>query len=136
MKVAHLTTVDLSLRYLVFPQLAATRDLGMDTIGISAPGPWVEDLEADGIRHVPLPASTRGMNPIADLKAAAQLWKVLRQERPDILHTHNPKPGVYGPKPLRACSSVLKLTMVVVRPWKFPSQTIIFAWSLATPFFS
>ena len=96
MKVAHLTTVDLSLRYLVFPQLTATRDLGLDTFGISAAGPWVDGLESDGIRHVELPSSTRGMNPLADLKAAWQLWKILRTERPDILHTHNPKPGLYG----------------------------------------
>ncbi|MDJ0953329.1 MAG: GNAT family N-acetyltransferase [Acidimicrobiia bacterium] len=96
MKVAHLTTVDLSLRYLVFPQLAATRDLGIDTIGVSAPGPWVPGLEEDGIRHIPLPASTRGMNVLADLRAAGQLWRVVRRERPDILHTHNPKPGLYG----------------------------------------
>jgi glycosyltransferase involved in cell wall biosynthesis/ribosomal protein S18 acetylase RimI-like enzyme len=95
-KAAHLTTVDLSLRYLVYPQLAATRDLGIETLGISAPGAWVAGLEADGIRHVPLPSSTRGMNVLADLKAAAQLWRVLRRERPDILHTHNPKPGLYG----------------------------------------
>lgn len=96
MKVAHLTTVDLSLRFLVYPQLAATRDLGIDTLGISAPGEWVEGLEADGIRHVPLYSSTRGMNPLADLRAAVELWRVLRRERPDILHTHNPKPGLYG----------------------------------------
>ncbi len=25
-----------------------------------------------------------------------QLWRVLRSERPDVLHTHNPKPGIYG----------------------------------------
>ncbi len=96
MKVAHLTTVDLSLRYLVFPQLAATRDLRIETIGVSAPGPWVQGLEEEGIRHVPLSASTRGMNVLADLRAAGQLWRVLRRERPDILHTHNPKPGLYG----------------------------------------
>lgn len=96
MKVAHLTTVDLSLRYLVFPQLEATRDLGWETIGISAPGPWVAELEAAGIRHVPLQSSTRGMNLVADLRAAAELWKILRRERVDVLHTHNPKPGLYG----------------------------------------
>jgi glycosyltransferase involved in cell wall biosynthesis len=36
------------------------------------------------------------MNLLADLRAIGQLWKILRRERPDILHTHNPKPGVYG----------------------------------------
>jgi len=37
------------------------------------------------------------------------------------------KPGVYGPKPARASSSVEKLTIVVVRPWKFPPNTMITA---------
>jgi glycosyltransferase involved in cell wall biosynthesis len=36
------------------------------------------------------------MNLLADIKAIGQLWKILRRERPDVLHTHNPKPGVYG----------------------------------------
>jgi len=96
MKVAHLTTVDLSLRYLVFAQLESIREMGGESIGISAPGPWVEEIEAAGITHVPLPASTRGIAPLADLKAAWQLWKILRDDPPDILHTHNPKPGLYG----------------------------------------
>jgi len=95
-KVAHLTTVDLSLRYLVFPQLLAVAEVGGESVGISSPGPWVAELEAAGIRHVPLASSTRGMNVIADLRAAWELRKVLKRERFDILHTHNPKPGLYG----------------------------------------
>lgn len=96
MKIAHLTTVDLSLKYLIFPQLTAAVDAGAESIAISAPGPDVPYIEAAGVRHVPLTASTRGMNLLADLKSAWQLWRILRAERPDVLHTHNPKPGVYG----------------------------------------
>jgi len=96
MKVAHLTTVDLSLRYLVFPQLEATRDLGWETAGISASGPWVAEIESAEIRHIPLASSTRGMNLVADARAASELWGILRREHFDILHTHNPKPGLYG----------------------------------------
>jgi glycosyltransferase involved in cell wall biosynthesis len=96
MKIAHLTTVDLSLRYLVFPQLLAIRDEGWEAIGISADGPWVSELELAGIRHISLASSTRGINPLADLKASAELWQILRKERFDVLHTHNPKPGLYG----------------------------------------
>lgn len=95
MKIAHLTTVDMSLRYLLLPQLEAARELG-ESIGISAAGDFVPDLEARGIRHIELTSSTRGMNLVADLRAIGQLWSILRRERPDILHTHNPKPGVYG----------------------------------------
>lgn len=95
MKIAHLTTIDMSLRYLLLPQLEAAREMG-DSIGISAAGEFVPELEAKGIRHIALTSSTRGMNLLADVKAIGQLWTVLRRERPDILHTHNPKPGVYG----------------------------------------
>jgi glycosyltransferase involved in cell wall biosynthesis/FMN phosphatase YigB (HAD superfamily) len=95
-RVAHLTTVDSSLRYLLYPQLTAVRDRGGDSLGISAPGPYADGLAAEGIRHVPLTSSTRSMNPLADVRAAAELWRILRRERPDVLHTHNPKPGLYG----------------------------------------
>jgi glycosyltransferase involved in cell wall biosynthesis len=94
--VAHLTTVDLSLRYLLLAQLRAVRDAGGTAIGISAPGPHVAALEAEGIRHVPLPSSTRAADPLADVRAARELAQVLRRERIDVLHTHNPKPGIYG----------------------------------------
>lgn len=94
-KIAHLTTVDLSLRYLILPQLEAAAEVG-ESYGISAPGPHVEYIEERGIRHISLPASTRGMSIGADLRAMAQFWKVIRKIEPDIVHTHNPKPGVYG----------------------------------------
>ena len=57
--VAHLTTVDLSLRSLLMAQLLGARDAGYDVVGISAPGPWVPELEAEGIRHVALHDSAR-----------------------------------------------------------------------------
>jgi glycosyltransferase involved in cell wall biosynthesis len=94
-KIAHLTTVDMSLRYLLLPQLEAAKESG-ESIGISADGEFVPELESRGIRHIALTSSTRGMNLVADARAIGQLWRVLRRERPDILHTHNPKPGVYG----------------------------------------
>ena len=96
MKVAHLTTVDLSLRFLVFPQLDSITRAGGEAVGISAPGPWVEELEAAGVRHVALLSSTRGVNLVSDVRAAWQLWRILREEGFDVLHTHNPKPGLYG----------------------------------------
>jgi glycosyltransferase involved in cell wall biosynthesis len=94
--VAHLTTVDMSLRFLVLAQLRAVRDRGGRAIGISAPGPWVAELEAEGIEHFPLHSSTRSMSVTADLRAARELWRIVRRERIDVLHTHNPKPGLYG----------------------------------------
>lgn len=95
-RIAHLTTVDLSLRHLVFAQLAAARDSGAEVIGISATGPDVAWLEERGIRHIGLAGSTRSFNLRGDARAAVSLVRILRAERPDVLHTHNPKPGWYG----------------------------------------
>lgn len=96
MKVAHLCTVDSSLRYLLLPQLLGSLHRGDEVIGISAPGPDVEELEGNGVRHVPLMSSTRARSLLSDLKTAWEFIRILRRERPDVLHTHNPKPGVYG----------------------------------------
>src|SRR5262245_28318197 len=94
--VAHLTTIDLSLRFLLMAQLRGARDAGYDVVGISAPGPWIAELEAEGVRHIPLHSSTRAADPRADLRSARALWGGLRRGRPAVLHTHNPKPGLYG----------------------------------------
>ncbi|HEX2369043.1 MAG TPA: GNAT family N-acetyltransferase [Acidimicrobiia bacterium] len=96
MRVAHLTTVDMSLRFLVLPQLRSVVELDGEAYGISAPGPFVDEVVAAGVRFVPLEGSTRGWSLGDDLRAARALWGILRQIRPDVLHTHNPKPGVYG----------------------------------------
>ena len=87
----------MSLRFLVLAQLRAVRDAGGTAIGISAPGPWVAALEAEGIRAHraglvdPVDGSAR--RPAARRR---ELWRILRRERIDVLHTHNPKPGLYG----------------------------------------
>jgi glycosyltransferase involved in cell wall biosynthesis len=107
--VAHLTTVDMSLRFLVLPQLLAVRDRGGRAIGISAPGPWVDELRAAGIEHFPLRSSTRSMSVTADARAAHELWQILRRERVDVLHTHNPKPGLYG----RVVGRIARVPVVV-----------------------
>ena len=97
-RVAHLATVASTLRYLLLPQLTAARDAGATVFGISAPGADVAVLGAAGIRHLALDASTRQLDPRADVRAARQLWQLVREHRIDVLHTHTPKPGVYGPK--------------------------------------
>jgi glycosyltransferase involved in cell wall biosynthesis len=94
--VAHLTTVDLSLRFLLWPQLTAVVDSGSVAYGISSPGPWVAELEAAGVRHVELRSSTRGMSLLSDIRASIEFWREIRRLSLTVLHTHNPKPGIYG----------------------------------------
>jgi glycosyltransferase involved in cell wall biosynthesis len=95
-KVIHLTTTDMSLDWLLGPQLRAFADAGYEVVGMSAPGPHVRSIEAAGIRHVAVSNLSRAPSLAQDLRASFELRRLLRAERPDVLHTHNPKPGVLG----------------------------------------
>src|SRR3984885_1808758 len=98
----HVTTVDMSLVLLLGPQLRAFADAGMDVVGVSAPGPFVDQLESWGLRHEPPHHATRSTALGQDLLALVELFQLFRRLRPDIVHTHNPKPGVYGRVAARA----------------------------------
>lgn len=101
-RVLHLTTVEMSLRYLLFDQLQAIRDAGFDVTTMSAPGPWTPRLEEEGIRHIPWHHAARSWGVAQDLRALRELYRVLRRERFDVVHTHTPKPGVLGRLAARA----------------------------------
>jgi glycosyltransferase involved in cell wall biosynthesis len=101
-RLLHVTTTDISLELLLGPQLRAFRRAGYDVHTASAPGPFVAGLTADGISHHPLRHATRAFAPGHDAAAPAELYRLFRRLRPDIVHTHNPKPGVYGRMAARA----------------------------------
>jgi glycosyltransferase involved in cell wall biosynthesis len=93
--VAHITTIDLSLRYLLLNQLQSIQAEGYEVAGISTPGTDVPAIVAAGIRHIPV-AMTRNFTPSSDLASLARLVRVMQRERFTIVHTHNPKPGLLG----------------------------------------
>jgi glycosyltransferase involved in cell wall biosynthesis len=96
LRVAHLTTVDMSLALLLGTELQVDVDAGLDVFGISAPGPYVERITEIGVTHVPITSLTRSWDLRRDAKAVRDLVRVLRELRLDVLHTHNPKTGVFG----------------------------------------
>jgi glycosyltransferase involved in cell wall biosynthesis len=101
-RLLHVTTTDSSLELLLGPQLRSFRDAGYDVHTASAPGPFVAGLVADGVAHHPLRYATRAFALGQDAAATAELYRLFLRLRPDIVHTHNPKPGVYGRLAARA----------------------------------
>lgn len=107
--VLHVTTTDMSLELLLGPQLEAMAAAGYDVRGASAPGPHVADLTARGIPHLALDHATRAMAPAEDVRALVELVRLFRRLRPSIVHTHNPKPGLYG----RVAARLARVPVVV-----------------------
>ena len=108
-RLLHVTTTDMSLELLLGPQLRAFQSAGFEVHTASAPGSYVSALEADGIVHHPLRHATRATAPHRDLLALLELYRLFRRLRPDIVHTHNPKPGVYG----RIAARLARVPLVV-----------------------
>ena len=94
-KVAHVATVDLSLRFLLLNQLKCLQDAGYSVTGVSAAGQHARELVDNGIRHVPVPL-TRSITPLTDLVAVWRLYRLMRRERFTIVHCHTPKAELLG----------------------------------------
>ncbi len=94
-RVAHVTTVDMSVRHLLLNQLLWLRAAGFDVTAMSASGPDIEPVTAAGVRHFDVPF-TRRMTPMADVRACWTLWRLFRRERFTIVHTHQVKAAVFG----------------------------------------
>lgn len=95
LKIAHIAASDGTLSQLLLGQLRGFRDAGYDVAGISARGPHVNDLDAAGVQFFEIPV-TRTLTFLGDLRALFALWRVLRREKFDIIHTHTPKGGLLG----------------------------------------
>lgn len=75
-------------------QLSAARAAGFDVTVISGPGALARRVaEAEGVRHVAV-TMARGMDPVHDVTALAELLRLLRTLRPDIVDASTPKAGL------------------------------------------
>ena len=65
---------------------------GHAVIGVSADGPLLADVRAEGLRVMPLPMA-RSLSPMAQIRAFRALLALMRAERPDMVHAHMPISG-------------------------------------------
>jgi glycosyltransferase involved in cell wall biosynthesis len=93
-RVAHLTVAPEFVERIMIHDLRrlAARE---EIVVVCAPGPAVDAVRAEGLRVVTVEAR-RKLSPLQDLASLWQLWRVLRRERVDLLHSYAPKGGLLG----------------------------------------
>ncbi len=92
MKVLQVTNVDFSLRHFLLPLMRGARARGHEVVGVCADGPLLADVRAEGLRVVPVPMA-RSLSLPAQWRAFRALLRLIRAERPDLVHAHMPISG-------------------------------------------
>lgn len=117
---------------LIKGQLRFLKEHGYEVIGIS--GPTVERSkkasEVEGIRTIVLPDLVRPISISQDIKALFELIRVIRKERPDIVHANTPKGSLLGMMAAWWCRVPHRI--YTVTGLRFETATGIFRWLLKT----
>ena len=78
------------------PLAIAAKEAGYEVVVVTRVREHGEQILSAGLKLIPFEMSRRGMNPIKELSVLFGLWKIYRQERPDIVHHVAIKPVLYG----------------------------------------
>ncbi len=94
-KIIRITTVPVSLKVLLKDQLKFMSAY-FDVIAISSPEKELKEVEKnEKIKVIPLKL-TRKITPLTDFISLIKLIRILKKERPNIVHTHTPTAGIIG----------------------------------------
>lgn len=94
LRVAYVTTVSDFAQLILLHDLRRLRDR-VDATVVCSDGPGVAALRAEGFRVVTVPIA-RKLAPLADVRALWRVWRLLRRERFDVVHSWVPKGGLIG----------------------------------------
>ena len=96
MKVVLFANTDWYLYNFRRPLALALVEAGHEVLLISPDGPYGAKLSAFGLRWRPVPLQRRSLNPLREAAFILSLVRLLRHERPDVIHGFTLKCAVYG----------------------------------------
>lgn len=95
-KLIRITTIPLSLKVLLKGQHQYMTSKGFKVVGVAATGKELEEVGSTEGIEVKAIEMSRKITPVQDLKSLWAMYKYLKHERPQIVHTHTPKAGIVG----------------------------------------
>ncbi len=78
------------------PIARAARDAGWEVLVATRVGNHAERIEREGFRLIPIKMRRRSLAPWREIAAIAELLRLYRRERPDLVHQVGMKPVLYG----------------------------------------
>ena len=100
----------------------ALREAGHELLLISPHGPYGQKLRELGLRWEPVLMDRRSLNPFREIKLLWHFWKILRHERPSLLHCFTIKCAVYGSLAARFAGVPARVNAVTGMGYVFTSD--------------
>ena len=97
---------------------------GYDVLLISPPGPYGNRLRGLGLRWESLPMQRRSLNPLRELALLWHLTRLLRRERPALVHGFTIKCAVYGSLAARLAGIPARVNAVAGMGYVFTSSHV------------
>ena len=108
-KILRTTTVPGSLNNFCRGLLRELTDEGYEVVAVSSPGPAMGEIsEREGVKTIAVPMH-REISPLNDLKSLWGLIKVLRKEKPTMVHSMTPKAGLLSMMAAWVCRVPVRL---------------------------
>lgn len=94
MKLFRIATIPKSLNTFCNGLLKELKLEGYEVVAVSSPGEELNELaEREGVRTIAVPMERR-ISPFKDMKSLWQMYRVIRHEKPDMVHSMTPKAGM------------------------------------------
>lgn len=95
MKIVQISAIDSTMDTLLGRLNAISLEEGYEVIGICSVGDRAEKIKTSGVNLINTNID-RSINPISNLKTIIAIYKILKKERPEIVHVHTPIAAVLG----------------------------------------
>ncbi len=93
-KLLYIVAAPTSMKSFLLPRVEWLKE-DFELVCICSPGEGHEEVRAAGMRTIELPI-VRRISLWQDMKSLWKLWRILRRENPDIVHSMTPKAGLLG----------------------------------------
>jgi glycosyltransferase involved in cell wall biosynthesis len=107
-----LTCLELSRKYEMVLVCGLSQESNMTDSEQGAVNGLINDARANGVKIVPIPSLVRRISPLNDIRALYDLVRIIKTEKPDVVHTHTSKAGILG----RMAAKIARVPLIVHTP--------------------
>ena len=72
----------------------------------------IESARVNGVKVIQIPSLLRRISPMNDIRALCDLVRIIKAEKPDVVHTHTSKAGILG----RVAAKIVRVPLIVHTP--------------------